>query len=44
MRGVARFLAKLDRDGVKNVYGWNDVDSLRKGFSKLDENEGEVSM
>jgi hypothetical protein len=39
-----QFLDTLNRNGVRNVYTWNDVDSLRKGMDKLEENEGDVSM
>jgi hypothetical protein len=35
---------QLLRDGVKNVYTWSDADSLRKGMSRLDDIESDVSL
>jgi hypothetical protein len=43
-RAILRFLAKLDQEGVKNNWTYKDVNSVRKGISKLEDIEGDVSL
>ncbi len=43
MIGIERLLAKLDSEGVKTVWGYNDVHKVRKGLEKLGGIEDAVS-
>lgn len=44
LRGVGRFLSKLDRDGVNMKFGWNEADNVKKGLNKLNDIEDSVKM
>jgi hypothetical protein len=41
---LSAILDRLERNGVKNNWPWNDVNNMRKGMDKLDEIEGNVSL
>lgn len=43
MKGMERLLSKLNKEGVKTVFGYRDVDNIRKGMDRLDEIEGDVT-
>jgi hypothetical protein len=40
---LSAVLDRLERNGVKNNWPWNDVNNMRKGMNKLDEIEENVS-
>lgn len=43
MRGMSKLLSKLNNEGVKTVWGYRDVDNMRKGMNRLEEIEGDVT-
>lgn len=43
MRGMTKLLSKLNNEGVKTVWGYRDVDNMRKGMARLEEIETDVT-
>jgi hypothetical protein len=43
LKSVGRLLNELNTKGVKNQWPWQDVDNMRKGMTKLEDIEGEVT-